>query len=67
MEFNNKLVEIEQAFAADKGIIFKRKAKLKKRLKKIERVFALEKENVSKYFEQCKTELRKQLPTVIED
>ncbi len=67
MESNNRLVEIEQAFAADEGIILKREAKLKERLEETERVFALEKEDVSKHFEQCETELREQLATAIED
>lgn len=67
MESNNRLVKIEQAFAADEGIILKRKAKLKERLEETEHVFALKKEDMSKHFEQCETELREQLATVIKD
>ena len=66
-ELNNRLVEIEQAFATDKGLILEREAELRERLKETERVFALEKEATSKHLEQCETELREKLATAIED
>lgn len=66
-ESNNLFAEIGQAFATDKGLILKRKAELKERLKETERVYVLDKEDMSKHFEQCETESREKIATTMED